>query len=382
MVEPDDFTASEQKILYQHDSLSLRVSAQADEQADALLRQTTYGTEGVRYRQTGQEAKLKQLHNPCFFHLYQQQELIGLYCLDQRPVGFPGASVLGYYGRYLAVRNDMQGKGYGQLLKTTAVDYISKNVSAPYLFYSYIEAKNTRSMAASLRENFTSVAQLKTFMFRRFSPRMDTRFNMASLSDSGRILNLVKSEYTGYSFQHFRNINYQNHYFTLEENGQVLAGVQANPIVWKLVRIPGKLGSLIRYVAPFVPGLRRFFNPSKQSFVALEGVYIKDGHSELLSVLLESILAHFNTHTAMWQIDEKDPLIRLLSSPEMGRLSQFQPGVTTHVMVRAVGLPTTIELGKELPMCPVLTIHRLPHLHFLGSIVFHPAIHVQHLANL
>ena len=337
----------QQTILYERDSLSLSVSAQVDERAVALLHQTTYGTDGVRYRQTGQGTKINQLHDPYFFHLYQQQELIGLYCLDQRPVGFPCASFSSYYGRYLAVRADVQGKGYGQLLKTSAVDYIGQNVSAPYLFYSYIEAKNTRSMAASLKENFTSVAQVRTFMFRRFSPKIDARFKIASLTHPAQALKLVQNQYAGYGFQNFLNINYQNQYFTLEENGHVLAGVQANPIFWTLVHIPGKLGPLIKYVAPFVPGLRRFFNPSRQAFVALEGVYVQNGRTELLPILLESVLTHFNLHTAMWQIDKKDPLIRLLTNSQMGPFSQFQPGVTTHLMVNAVGLPPTVEMGKD-----------------------------------
>jgi GNAT superfamily N-acetyltransferase len=338
---------SKQEILFSQDSLSISVSADADEQAVTLLEQTTYGTKGVRYQQTGQKIKLKQLHNPYFFHLYQHQELIGLYCLDQRPVDFPGTSVNGFYGRYLAVRSDVQGKGYGQLLKSSAIEYITKNVSEPYLFYSYIEAKNTRSMAASLRENFESVAKLKTFMFRRFAPNVDARFNLVSVPDTDRILNLVKKQYRGYGFQNFLNINYNNHYFTLEENGHVLAGVQANPIVWKLIHIPGKLGPFIRNVAPYIPGLRRFFNPSKQAFVTLEGVYMEEGRSDLLAVLLESVLAHFKAHTAMWQIDERDPLIHLLNSQQMGPLSQFQPGVITHVMAKAVGIPSMIELGRE-----------------------------------
>lgn len=346
-VKPFQPVTSRQTTLYEHNSLSLSVSAQVDERAVALLQQTTYGTEGVRYRQTGQETKIHQLNNPYFFHLYWRHELIGLYCLDQRPVGFPDTSVSGYYGRYLAVRENVQGKGYGQLLKTTAIDYIGQNVSAPYLFYSYIEAKNTRSMAASLKENFMSVAQIKTFMFRRFSPKIDARFKVASLTHPAQALMLVQNQYAGYGFQNFLNINYQNQYFTLEEDGHVLAGVQANPIFWTLVHIPGKLGPLIKYVAPFVPGLRRFINPSRQAFVALEGVYVQNGRTELLPILLESVLAHFNLHTAMWQIDEKDPLILLLTNPQMGPFSQFQPSVTTHVMVKAVGLPPTVELGRD-----------------------------------
>ena len=202
-------------------------------------------------------------------------------------------------------------------------------------------------MAASLKENFSSVARLKTFMFRRFAPKIDTRFRIASLTHPAQVLKLVEGQYAGYGFQNFLNINRQNHYFTLEEDGRILAGVQANPIFWTLVHIPGKLGPLIRYVAPFVPGLHRFFNPSRQAFVALEGVYVDKGRPELLPILLESVLAHFKLHTAMWQIDEKDPLIRLLTNPKMGRFSQFQPGVITHVMARAVGLPSTVELGKD-----------------------------------
>ncbi|MBO0936355.1 GNAT family N-acetyltransferase [Fibrella sp. HMF5335] len=338
---------SEQAILYQYGSLSLCVSSEADERAVALLQQTTYGTDGVRYRQTGQEVKIHQLHHPYFFHLYIQQELIGFYCLDQRLIGFPTASFAGFYGRYLAVREDYQGKGYGRLLKTVAVNYINLHLPVPHLLYSYIEAKNTRSMAVSLRQNFTSVAQLKTFMFRRFSPKVDARFNVASLTDPARVLELVQAQYAEYGFQNFLNINYQSQYFTLEEDGQILAGVQANPILWKLVHIPGKLGPLLRNVAPFLPGLRRFFNPAKQTFITLEGVYIAKGREELLPTLLESVLAHFNAHTAMWQIDENDPLTQLLNHRRMGLLSQFQPDVITHVMVKSVDLPSTIIPGKD-----------------------------------
>ncbi|XWW48655.1 GNAT family N-acetyltransferase (plasmid) [Fibrella sp. USSR17] len=345
-MKANHYTATEQTILYQHDLLTLCVSAVADENAVALLKHTIYGTEGIRYCQTGQETKINDLHNPYFFHLYQQQELIGLYCLDQRPVGFQEESFSGYYGRYLAVRDDVQGNGYGQLLKSTAINYVNQKASVPYLFYSYIEGKNTRSMAASIRQNFESVAKLKTFMFRRFSPRKDARFRVASSNDTDKMLNLVRNQYVDYGFQNFLNINYQSHYFILEENGRVLAGVQANPIFWKLVHIPGKLGPFIRYVAPYVPGLRRFFNPGRQSFVALEGVYIGEGQTKLLPVLLESVLAHFKIHTAMWQIDHKDPLKEVLDNTHMGNLSQFQPGVITHVMVKAVGLPSTVDLSK------------------------------------
>ncbi|GAA4462357.1 hypothetical protein GCM10023189_38910 [Nibrella saemangeumensis] len=340
------FAISRPAILYQDGPLRLTVASQADEQAILLLQQTTYGTKGIRYRQTGQENKIHQLNNPYFFHLYQGDELVGIYCLDQRMIGFPFGSVSAFYGRYLTVRDKDQCKGYGQLLKSRAVDYIHRQEQPPYLFYSFIEAKNTRSMAVSTQEDFESVAQLKTYMFRRYSPVKDTRFREASTIDPARTLHLVQQQFAGYGFQNFININYNRQYFTLEEDGRIIAGVQANPIVWQLVHIPGPFGTLIGKVAPFIPGLRRFFNPSRQAFVVLEGVYVEKGRPELLPVLLESVLAHFNIHTAMWQIDQKDPLITLLPQKKMGLFSQFQPEVTTHVMVKAVDLPNDISLGQ------------------------------------
>lgn len=340
-------SAQQPSIVYQQDSLFLLVSTKPDPNIIALLQQTVYGTEGIRYRQTGQAERISQLVNPFFFQLYDQQTLIGLYCLDQRPVGFRGQYIPGYYGRYLAVRADKQGKGYGRLLKSTAVDFVAQHHQDPYLLYSYIEAKNTRSMAASVHEQFTSVAKLSTFLFRRFSPRIDARFRTLSPDESALAQRLVAAQYAQYGFQHFTHINQYQSYYVLEEAGQIVAGVQASPIQWQFVHIPGRLGPLIRHVAPHIPGLRRFFNPSRQSFLTVEGVYIAPGREELLAPLLESALAQFGQHTVMWQIDERDPLRSLLSDHRMGWLSQFQPGVTTHVLVKAVDLPVSIDLRND-----------------------------------
>jgi RimJ/RimL family protein N-acetyltransferase len=335
-------------VLHEQNGLALSVSSQADPQTVSLLTQTLYGTDGIRYRQTGQAHRIEQLSDPLFFQLYNShQTLIGLYCLDKRPVGFRGEPVQAYYGRYLAVSADQQGKGFGQLLKATAVEYVQARQSDPYLFYSYIEAKNTRSMAASYRAGFTSVAQLSTYLFRRFTPRPDRRVRPLLPAESALAHQLVADQYAQYGFQHFARINAQRPFFVLEEEGRVVAGVQASPIQWELVHLPGQLGSLFRYVAPHVPGLRRFFNPASQLFLTLEGVCVAPGRADLLAPLLESVMSHYNIHTAMWQIDERDPLRSLLATSGMGPLSGFQAGVTTHVMAKAIDLPASITLARD-----------------------------------
>lgn len=338
---------TEPTLLVRNKSLTLSVKSVADVAAVNLLKNTIYGTNGVRYRQTGQEKKVGQLHNPFFFHLYVSETLQGFYCLDHRLVNIGRETVDGFYGRYLAVNQSVQGKGYGRLLKTSAVKYITESVSSPHLFYSYIEEKNTRSLSTSEREGFCSVATLKTFIFRRYSPVTDRRFGIASVVDRTTILALLDQQYQNYSLKNFDRIGYDNSYFILRESGQIVAGVQANRACWQFIDMPGKKGWALMNLAPLVSVSRRFFNPTQQAFAVLEGLYLKEGKQNLLPVLLESVLAHFNLHSLMWQIDEQDPFIRLLTKNMMGPLSGFEADVRTHIMVKAVDLDAGLILTQQ-----------------------------------
>ncbi|OZI06881.1 hypothetical protein BWI93_17980 [Siphonobacter sp. BAB-5385] len=102
-------SAPETTEIYREASLSLVVKPQADAAALSLLKDTVYGTKGVRYRQTNQEERLRELYNPFFFHLYEEETLLGVYCLDHRVVEVPWGWVDSFYGRYLAVTSVAQG---------------------------------------------------------------------------------------------------------------------------------------------------------------------------------------------------------------------------------------------------------------------------------
>lgn len=258
-------------LLHEQNGLVLSVSRQADPQTIALLTQTLYGTDGIQYRQTGQAHRIGLLSDPLFFQLYDsRQTLIGLYCLDKRPVGFRGELVPAYYGRYLAVSADQQGKGFGQLLKATAIEYVQARQSAPHLFYSYIEAKNTRSMAASKQTGFTSVAQLSTYLFRRFTPRPDQRVRPLQPVESALAHQLVANQYARYGFQHFTHINAQRPFFVLEERGRVVAGAQVSPIQWGAGAPAGATGFTIAVRSSARAGPASLFQ-SRQSVISNTG---------------------------------------------------------------------------------------------------------------
>ena len=316
--------------------------------AEALLKRTVYGTNGVRYRHTGQEQKVSQLHNPRFFELVQDGQLIGLYCLDERQIQAGINPIKAFYGRYLAVDDQHKGKGYGRLLKKEAIQYVEKHVAKPFVFYSYIEEKNTRSVAISAGEGFRSVAILKTFIFRRYSPRINPRFRQLALSQIPEICRLLERTYAKYTFRTFAHIGYQTNYFVLQEGDEIIAGIQANPVCWQFLNMPGLGGWAMMHLLPALSITRRFFNPANYAFVVLEGLYLKKGAENRLYALLESILAHFGLHSALWQIDTKDPHLPLLTDPQAGALSGFQKDVRTHAMVKAMGIHED-QLALNLP---------------------------------
>ncbi len=329
-------------------NLAIYAKRVADQAAVDLLKRTRYGAHGIRYQHTGQEEKISQLRNPTFFHLLEGDELIGIYCLDERQIDSSVSRVKAFYGRYLAIDDTQKGRGHGRLLKREAVRYVERTCDQPYVLYSYIEEKNTRSLSISQQEGFQSAAILKTYVFRRYSPEIDSRFERLAPSETTGLLSLLESYYKAHTFKTFANIGYQTNYFALKEAGEVIAGIQANPVCWRFQQMPGLSGWVMMNLLPMLSATRRFFNPAQYAFVVLEGLYLKKGREDILSVLLESVLAHFQLHSALWQIDEKDPIISLLSGKDMGFLSGFQKGIRTHVMVKSVGLSTE-ELSLEKP---------------------------------
>jgi L-amino acid N-acyltransferase YncA len=178
--------------IYRNGESIITAGRSIDPAAIDLLKRTIYGTKGVRYQHTNQETKIHDLANPLFFHLRQAGQVIGTYCLDERLLDLGSIQTAGFYGRYLAVDEAHSGNGYGRLLKQQAVAYVEQHTPSPFLFYSYIEGKNARSITISQNEGFHSVATLKTYFFRRYSPIQDKRFGPATTADLQQLQPLLR----------------------------------------------------------------------------------------------------------------------------------------------------------------------------------------------
>jgi len=320
------------KIFFNEDNLTIFVSDTYNNEALELLENAVFGNKGIRYKHTNLNQTLSKLINPYFFYLYHQDELIGFYCLCKRNINFNQKNIDAFYGRYFVSKH--MGAGYGKLLKFHAVNYAESINVRPILFYSYIEQNNTHSLNISKNQNFISHARIQSFLFFRFSPKRYVNIDKINKNEIPTIRELLKHNYKEHSLLLLENIGYEGNYFVYRENGQIVAGLQANPVLWKIIKIDGLLGRLLKTIDK-IPYLNRMLNTNYQ-FLAIEGIYLKaDCKEDILYKLLEHTLAHFKFNTALLQLDQKDILAKkLILDKKLGIVNQLNETIITHLMLK------------------------------------------------
>jgi Acetyltransferase (GNAT) family len=323
--------------IYQEGHLTINYAKTYSQAGIDLLKKAIYGTNGPKYQHFGQSEKLQDLKNPQFFELFLDKKLVGFYCICERDISKNAFKLLGFYGRYLAIDTEYQGNKYGQLLKNVAVKYFEAQQKVPAVFYSYIEENNIRSLKISENEGFKSTSVLKTTIFTRLFPKKAIGFERINAVEIPKIKSLLEGKNIRQSFKNLENIGYQNNYFVIQRNGEIVAGVQANPIKWKIHSMEGIGGFVIMNILPKIPILKRLINPNKYEFLAIEGFYFKDNPADLYP-LLESVLSFFGISSALFQLDSKDDLYKYFKGKgDLGILNSIKKDTKTHVMIKPIG---------------------------------------------
>ncbi len=214
--------------------------------------------------------------------------------------------------------------------------------------YSYIEENNTRSLNISQKLGFSSITTLETVLFSRLYPKEDNRVTRIDEVELPAILEKLKSQNAHTILRNFENINYQNNYFVLKENGRIVAGLQANPTRWKIVEMEGIGGKILLNVLPHIPILKRLINPQKYEFLAIEGIFVEYGSGEFLYPLIEGVLHHFSVTSALIELDSKSPILEMFKKKQnLGLLNAFKNGVKTHVMIKSFHCDLPIPHGES-----------------------------------
>jgi hypothetical protein len=335
--------------------LSISVEKEPSEDVRELLSDTVLGTPGkFRYRHTSFHSKLPFLGQIYFLVLKKSGRLLGCIAFSRRETSGPQGTLPAWYIRYFSIRTTLQVKSQklkrkekrqkkksrgDNLLKQTLqqffddpvrLDEVLGNHSGGQPVYAYVEKENLRSWNFTEIIGFETVGCIHTTLFSRFRPKMDPHVQQLSEKDKKGVLTRLREFYKDHALYTQQNLFYGGHYLVWKENGETVAGCQANPEAWKLLDDPGLLNKLFFKVLLRLPILSRRFDPGFLKFVAIEGIWYKDGFEKRLLKLFESACAHHGLYLAMIWLDSRSPVFQTIH--RIGRL-----GILDKVINPAIG---------------------------------------------
>jgi hypothetical protein len=282
-----------------------------------LLKNTLIGSQGTLYQLLDTPTKIVQLKNSHFFSLVRADKLLGTFTICEQEINLLGCTHHSYYIRYVAFDAKFQG-GFKKGKSNGGLHRFFKNFfeastfdSAPTndgksIYWAYIDPDNLRSINLNNRLGFEQIGSFKTSVFSRVDPKNKLVERIKS-EDKNEVLNLVTSFYDSFQFFTRESLFFDDNYFVLRVNGELVCGIQANPVQWKIKSLPGLSGRILIKIAPYIPRIRKLIQPNNHRFLATEGLFWKDGFEHKLTELLEGVLAITGHHSLLiWSDGEHD----------------------------------------------------------------------------
>ena len=276
-----------------------------------LLKSVTLGSNGARYQHKRLTTRIKQLHAPLFINLERNGKVLGNITFCRRPKN--------WYVRYFAFdlglqsnNNQPRSKATNSGLKTRINDFFESTFKLeedkPELYYAYIDPRNERSLWMSESFEFYSAAKIATQSFSRVKPKKQMEVEAIKVNDF--IREKVNEKYGNYPLYFTQHTFNEDPFYILKIGEEIVAFAKTHSAEWKITRLPGKNGALMRNIIPFVPGLRKVIRPNSHVFTAIDSVWCKENSEEYLDKLFEGILFQEKTNTIIWWVDQKEPIYK------------------------------------------------------------------------
>ncbi|NJK95578.1 MAG: hypothetical protein HC905_12340 [Bacteroidales bacterium] len=291
---------------------------------------------GVIYQHSFASEKARSLTGTNFFTLRKNSRLIGNIAFCRRDLADDNnENLTGYYIRYLSVmpsfrRNishkkmdtakKMVSKNHGIIKEhmenffKNAEKYLSdKSENKKYIFYAHIEDENQRSLMLSQNFGYQRIGWVETTIFTRVFPKKHKRIEQIHFGEHEKMKNLLGEFYKDHAMYHTQNLFYKNNYYVFKEKNEIIAGIQANVITWKIKHMPGITGKMLLRILPYIPFLSRMFNPGAFRFLAFEYLYIREGYEKSLTQFIEGVCALKKTHVGLIWTDIRQPIHKILA---------------------------------------------------------------------
>jgi hypothetical protein len=315
-----------------------------------LLKNTLIGTEGSLYQLLDTAEKIHRLDQPHFFYIERHQKALGTITICERNVRLAHHSKQALYIRYFAFDATFQGSGnkarernsvfdqhWKKIFETGNLNDAETEIKSTF-FWAYIDPQNLRSFRMNERFGFESIGTFETIAYSRFNPKKSASVFRLQASEKAETQKMIGHFYKDYSFFSDAHLFEQDQFFVLKKDGNIVAGLQANPARFKIVSLPGFGGKIALKLFPVLPFMRRIINPTENKFLATEGLFWLPGFEHKVDELLSGVLAEMNHHALMIWEDKSAHRIKKLKL-KWGVLQRIKKNNEVNIVVKTVNLP-------------------------------------------
>lgn len=311
-----------------------------------LLKSTLIGTNGTLYQLLDTEQKIHDLHQPTFIYLERNEKAIANFTVCKRDITIGDSTAPSLYIRYFAVAHLFQGgqsKSEGKsefhayfkaLFNTSNYNPVLPKYEK-VMYWAFIDPDNFRSFNMNEQFGFQTIGSFKTTAFSRVNPK-HTTVERAKSNDHKFILGAIRSFYKGYQLFSPIHLFEHDHYFLIRKKGEIVCGIQANPVHWKIKNLPGISGRLMLKLAPKIPRIKKLINPENHQFLATEGLFWKPGFECEIVNLLEGVLAITGHHSLLIWTDSKNDSISELAI-KWGFIQRMKKNNLVHIVAKFNG---------------------------------------------
>jgi hypothetical protein len=344
-----------EKSILNYKGLEVKVTDHADEGILNILNHAVQGSEGgLRFSLQNIAKRIEAYKDQIrFISLYRKNKITGTVGSCFRISGQGKLRYPSSYIRYLAFQSVYRSdKGWRNRTKESIrpekdINFKQKTLelfSKPHMLdlqdvlegdkhimYAFVESMNERSKNLVHQAGYEYIRSFLTVAFSRFSPVADYRVTKLAEADRKQMEDLLRDFYRDYSFFMTDYAFYENRYYVLRENDQIIAGVCAIPTTYKVYDVPGIWGWVMMKVLPKTPYFRRLFRPGEFRYLVMDAIFCREGKEALLARLFESVCVAEGFHTGLMWLDDRSRLYdKLRTGARMGALNRIlnaKPGL-------------------------------------------------------
>lgn len=278
-----------------------------------LLDETVLGTSGARYRHLDIRNRVFSADYPLFLTLERTNKVLANVTFCRR-----GSE---WYIRFFAFQGALQASGKSHslekrkgVLKNQLNQFFGAalrgNVGDEKVdsFYAYIDPKNERSKWMSENFGFRVAGHLVTQSFSRAYPKKSKK--LRRIEDWNAVSSQIRQNFSSHRHYNEAQISSPPFYVLLDEQGEQIAGAHIMTVRWQIERLPGRYGSVLTRLIPFLPLLRKLIKPKDHEFIVPDCVWSEGNDPNLLQELFSAILHEEKLNLMLWWTDDKEELYK------------------------------------------------------------------------